>query len=101
MTTSSRGYGVIFQDTRGRFASEGEEFYPLIWEAQDGYDAVAWAAALRWSDGSVGTMGQSYLGATQYLLAPTRPLHLKAAFPASAAADFHQGWVYHSGGAFE
>ncbi len=96
-----RGYVVIFQDTRGRFASEGKEFYPLIWEAQDGYDAVEWAAALPWSDGNVGTMGQSYLGATQYLLAPTRPPHLKASFPASAAADFHQCWVYHSGGAFE
>src|SRR5262245_2688304 len=96
-----RGYVVIFQDTRGRFASEGEEFYPLIWEAQDGYDAVEWAGALPWSDGNVGTMGQSYLGATQYLLAPTRPPHLKAAFPASAAADFHQCWVYHTGGAYE
>src|SRR5499433_1971156 len=96
-----RGYGVIFQDTRGRFASEGEEFYPLIWEAQDGYDAVEWAAALPWSDGNVGTVGQSYLGATQYLLAPTRPPHLRASFPASAAADFHQCWVYHTGGAFE
>ncbi len=46
-------------------------------------------------------MGQSYLGATQYLLAPTRPPHLKTAFPVSAAADFHQCWVYHTGGAFE
>jgi putative CocE/NonD family hydrolase len=46
-------------------------------------------------------MGQSYLGATQYLLAPTRPPHLKASFPASAPGDFHQCWVYHSGGAFE
>ena len=86
-----RGYVVIMQDTRGRFASEGEEYYPLIWEAQDGYDAVEWAARLPYADGNVGTMGQSYLGATQYLLAPTRPPHLKAAFPASAAADFHQG----------
>ena len=96
-----RGYVVIMQDTRGRFASEGEEYYPLIWEGQDGYDAVEWAAALPWSDGNVGTMGQSYLGATQYLLAPTRPPHFKAAFPVSAAADFHQCWVYHTGGAFE
>ena len=46
-------------------------------------------------------MGQSYLGATQYLLAPTRPPHLKACFPASAPGDFHACWVYHSGGAFE
>ena len=76
-----RGYGVIMQDTRGRFASEGEEYYPLIWEMPDGYDAVEWAARLPWSDGNVGTMGQSYLGATQYLLAPTRPPHLKASVP--------------------
>jgi predicted acyl esterase len=48
-----------------------------------------------------GTTGQSYLGATQYLLAPSRPPHLKAAFPVSAAADFQQCWVYHTGGAFE
>ena len=96
-----RGYGVIMQDTRGRFSSEGEEYYALIWEMADGYDAVEWAAGLPWADGKVGTTGQSYLGATQYLLTPTRPPHLKAAFPVSAAADFHQCWVYHTGGAFE
>jgi putative CocE/NonD family hydrolase len=96
-----RGYVVIMQDTRGRFAAQGEEYYPLIWEVEDGYDAVEWAARLPWSDGNVGTTGQSYLGATQYLLAPTRPPHLKAAFPVSAGADFAQCWVYHTGGAFE
>jgi len=95
------GYVVIFQDTRGRFASDGDDFYPLIHEGEDGYDAVEWAASLPYSDGNVGTMGQSYLGATQYLLAPTRPPHLKASFPASASSDFHQSWVYHTGGAFE
>jgi uncharacterized protein len=96
-----RGYVVIMQDTRGRFASDGDEYLPLAWEANDGYDAVEWAAQLPYADGQVGTMGQSYLGATQYLLAPTRPPHLKASFPASAPADFHQAWVYHTGGAFE
>ena len=95
------GYVVVRQDTRGRFASDGDAFYPLIHEPEDGYDAVEWAAALPWSNGAVGTFGQSYLGATQYLLAPTRPPHLKAAFPVSAAADFHQCWVYHTGGAYE
>ena len=45
-----RGYGVIMQDTRGRFHSEGDEYYALIWEMQDGYDAVEWAASLPWSD---------------------------------------------------
>src|SRR5438093_510894 len=56
------GYVVIMQDTRGRFASDGDEYYPLVWEAQDGYDAVEWAAGLPYTDGQVGTMGQSYLG---------------------------------------
>lgn len=94
----SRGYVVVIQDTRGRWASEGE-FTPLIYEAQDGYDSVEWAASLPCSNGHVGTQGQSYLGATQYLLAPTRPPHLRCAFPVSAAANFHQSWVYHTGGA--
>ena len=49
-----RGYGVIMQDTRGRFASEGDEYYALIWEMSDGYDAVEWAARLPWADGNVG-----------------------------------------------
>src|SRR5215471_8752830 len=31
----------------------------------------------------------------------SRPPHHKAAFPVSAAADFQQCWVYHTGGAFE
>jgi putative CocE/NonD family hydrolase len=96
---AARGYVVIIQDGRGRFASEGE-YYALIHEAQDGYDTVEWAATLPYANGQVGTLGQSYLGATQYLLAPTRPPHLRCAFPVSAAADFHQSWVYHTGGAF-
>jgi putative CocE/NonD family hydrolase len=90
---------VIIQDGRGRFTSEGE-YYPLINEPQDGYDTVEWAASLPYSNGLVGTQGQSYLGATQYMLAPTRPPHLRCAFPVSASSDFHQSWVYHTGGAF-
>jgi putative CocE/NonD family hydrolase len=96
-----RGYVVVIQDTRGRFASDGDEYYPLVWEAPDGHDAVEWAAQLPYADGRVGTMGQSYLGATQYLLAPTRPPHLAASFPVSAPADFDECWIYHTGGAFE
>jgi len=38
-----RGYAVIVQDTRGRFASEGE-FKPFETEGDDGVDTIAWAA---------------------------------------------------------
>jgi putative CocE/NonD family hydrolase len=95
-----RGYIVVVQDTRGRYTSEGE-YYPLLPEAQDGYDTVEWAATLPWSDGKVGTAGQSYHGATQYLLPHTRPPHLVCQVPISASANFHASWVYHTGGVFE
>jgi len=95
-----RGYVVVVQDTRGRYTSEGQ-YYPLIHEAVDGYDTVEWTATLPWCNGKIGTAGQSYHGATQYLLPHTRPPHLVCQVPISAAANFHASWVYHTGGAFE
>ena len=82
-----RGYVVVVQDTRGRHSSEGD-FYPFIHEARDGYDAVQWAAALPWSDGKVGMVGQSYLALVQYYAAPVcaRP-HLRVAAPGLGAGQ--------------
>ena len=75
------GYVVVCQDTRGRYASDGE-FVPFFvstpHEAEDGYDTVEWAAAQPWCDGRVGTMGLSYAGWMQWALAALRPPHLVA-----------------------
>ncbi|OGW12069.1 MAG: hypothetical protein A3G93_08225 [Nitrospinae bacterium RIFCSPLOWO2_12_FULL_45_22] len=95
-----RGYVVVLQDTRGRFGSEGE-FYPLIYEGQDGYDTIEWAAELPWSNGIVGTVGQSYLGLVQYAVASTRPPHLKAQCPVSGPVTLYADFIYHTGGALE
>ena len=95
------GYVFVTQDTRGRFDSEGDSYYPLIHEANDGYDTVEWAAAQPWSDGNVGTTGQSYLCASQYLLAPTNPPHLRAMFATSAPSDWHECWVYRGAGVLD
>ncbi|HKA54420.1 MAG TPA: CocE/NonD family hydrolase [Candidatus Binatia bacterium] len=92
----ARGYVVVVQDTRGRFRSGGE-FYPFIHEAQDGYDAIEWAAVLPWSDGNVGTVGQSYLGLVQYFAAPQRPPHLKAMSPVSGPVTYFENCVYRRG----
>jgi uncharacterized protein len=94
------GYVTIMQDCRGRFASEGE-YEPIFQEVADGYDAVEWAARLPWSNGRVGTCGQSYLGLTQYAIACHDPMppSLQAMAPISASSDFHASWVYHTGGA--
>ena len=100
---AARGYAVLIQDVRGRFASQGKflPFHDDGWGPnRDGYDTVEWIAAQPWCDGNVGTVGGSYSGATQYRLAPTRPPHLKAMFVRESSADYHAEWVYR-GGAFE
>ena len=90
------GYVVIRQDVRGRYDSEGE-FYPFRHEADDGYDAVEWAAALPYSNGQVGMWGGSYVGATQMLAAAARPPHLVAIFPYVTASEYYEGWTYQHG----
>ena len=94
------GFVSVTQDCRGRWASEGE-YDTIFQEAPDGYDAVEWAARLPWSNGRVGTTGQSYLGLTQYLIACNDPMppSLQAMAPVSASSDYHQSWIYHTGGA--
>lgn len=100
---AEHGYVVVNQDCRARFQSEGDSYQPLFQEGNDGYDTVEWAARQPWSNGRVGTTGQSYLGATQYTLAACNPLppHLQVMAPVSASSDFYQSWAYHTGGAME
>ena len=88
---AERGYVVVVQDVRGRYASDGK-FQPGFFssdhrDSEDGYDSVEWAAALPWSDGKVGTIGGSYVGWTQWELAHTRPPHLVAMMPQAIAAN--------------
>src|SRR6185437_6970290 len=96
---AARGYVVIFQDVRGRYASEGE-WYTFKNEPNDGYDTVEWAAALPYSDGRVGMFGGSYVGATQMLAAIAHPPHLAGICPVVTASNYHRNWTY-QGGAFE
>jgi len=74
------GYAFVIQDTRGRFASEGE-FMPGAAEGPDGYDTVEAVAAEPWCDGNVGMFGGSYLGRNQWQAALEDPPHLKAIAP--------------------
>jgi len=94
-----RGYVVVIQDVRGRYTSEGE-WYPFKHEQADGYDTVEWAAALPNSNGKVGMIGASYVGATQMLAAIAQPPHLAAIAPDVTASNYHENWTY-QGGAFE
>ena len=94
-----RGYVVVIQDVRGRYTSEGE-WYPFRHEQADGYDTVEWAATLPYSNGKVGMIGASYVGATQMQAAIAQPPHLVAIAPDVTASNYHENWTY-QGGAFE
>jgi uncharacterized protein len=87
---AERGYIVVVQDVRGRFASGGDfESFPQ--EISDGHDTVEWAAKLPDSDGSVGMWGLSYFGKTQWHAAETQP-------PALASIAPGQTWGNHLNG---
>lgn len=94
------GYAVVLQDCRGRFGSEGE-FTPMVNEATDGADMVAWIAQQPWSTGQVGTVGGSYLGFTQWLIAREQPEALQAMAPAVTTSDYYEAPWRHTGGVFE
>ena len=83
-TLAARGYTVVVQDQRGRYASDGE--FRWMWrhrdetfDREDGYDTCEWAARLEWSDGQVGTWGHSNASWLTWMLIAAQPPSLKAA----------------------
>lgn len=93
-----RGYAVLVQDVRGRYASDGV-FRAYEQEGADGYDTIEWAAAQPWSSGRVGTFGLSYPGAVQWLAAIQSPPHLVAMVPAMTFASPMHFW--YTGGVWD
>ncbi len=93
---AQHGYVVVCQDTRGRYASEGD-WYPFLHEESDGVQAIEWAASLPGTTGKVGMYGFSYAGATQLLPATQRPDALAAICPTMTASQYFDGWTYNRG----
>jgi putative CocE/NonD family hydrolase len=91
------GYAVVYQDCRGTFRSGGE-FTPMVNEASDGADTVAWLLAQPWCDGNIGTFGASYLGFVQWASASAGS-DLKAIAPAVTTTDYYSTPWYSEGGA--
>jgi putative CocE/NonD family hydrolase len=97
--TAARGFMVVIQDTRGRFASDGE-WDPFRFEREDGFDSVEWAARLAGSNGRVGMYGASYWGNSQWMAAAERPPSLAAITPSITWSDPMDG-LFARGGAVE
>lgn len=94
-----RGYVVVVQDCRGRFASEGE-WTPFVHEMDDGLDTLEWVAKQLWSNGRVAPYGSSGVGISALAAAVTGHQSVKCCAVYMTALNVHEGMIY-SGGAFE
>lgn len=93
-----RGYAVVVQDVRGRYASDGR-FDAYRHEGRDGHDTIEHVASQAWCDGQVGMSGLSYPGAVQWLAAVEAPPHLRCIFPAMCFSSGRRFFYFN--GAFD
>jgi putative CocE/NonD family hydrolase len=93
---ANRGFVFVYQDCRGKNESNGV-FYPLVNEAEDGYDTQQWCGTQLWSNGNVGTYGASYAGWNQWLAACLANEHLKTMVSIAAPPDPFLNCPYQNG----
>ncbi len=94
---AEQGFHVVLQSCRGTGGSGGRFD---LWrnEAADGRATVAWLREQSWFNGTLGTVGPSYLGYVQWALALDPPPELKAMVVQVGLHDPHA--FFHAGGAF-
>lgn len=86
-----RGYAYVTTDARGRHDSEGR-FFPYRDDGPDGSDVMDWIAEQAWSDGRIVTLGGSYTGKNQWLMARERnPHHTAIVSYVAGAHEFLDG----------
>src|SRR5207245_2588537 len=95
-----RGYAVVIEDVRGRFASQGK-FGNIAQEGPDGYDTINWISEQPWSNGRVAMTGASYLGVVQWWAALAGNPHLAAISPMCSGDDEYADRYYSTGGALK
>jgi predicted acyl esterase len=97
INAAKHGYAAAIQDTRGRFASQGDNL-PFNIDDKDGFDTVEWIARQGWCNGKIGTTGGSALGITQLQLAGSGTERLACQHITVAAPNLYD--VVYCGGVF-
>jgi putative CocE/NonD family hydrolase len=93
---AEQGFHVVLQSCRGTGGSGGEFD---LWrnEVADGQATVSWLREQSWFNGTLGTVGPSYLGYVQWALAVDPPPELKAMVVQVGLHDPHA--LFHAHGA--
>lgn len=94
----TRGYAYVVVDVRGSGASFGArdgEYSEA--EIADGSDVLDWITRQPWSNGRVGSQGQSYVGTTAEFLASRDHPALEAIAPSFSGYDFYSEILFPGG----
>jgi len=90
-------YVTVHASVRGTGCSSGE-FDLFSWRsALDGREMIEWIADQPWSNGRVGYYSHSYGGYTGFMIAATRPPHLRAISVSGLIDDLYRGITYPGG----
>jgi len=89
----AHGYAAVYQDTRGRHGSEGEDRVYAD-DAADGHDTLEWIAHQPWTNQRVGMSGSSAGATTTFAAASTRHPSLRAFFAQAGASSIYDDVVY-------
>jgi len=89
----ARGYAAVYQDTRGRNGSEGEDRVYAD-DAADGFDTLEWIADQPWSDGMVGMSGSSAAATTTLAAASQGHPTLRCFFAQVGGSSIYDDVVY-------
>jgi uncharacterized protein len=89
----AHGYVAVYQDTRGRHGSEGEDRVYAD-DAADGHDTLEWIAGQSWTNHKIGMSGSSAGATTTFAAASTRHPALRAFFAQAGASSIYDDVVY-------
>jgi len=90
---AAHGYVAVYQDTRGRYGSEGEDRVYAD-DALDGYDTLEWIARQSWCNGRIGMSGSSAAATTTFAAASQGHPALQAFFAQVGGSSIYDDVVY-------
>jgi putative CocE/NonD family hydrolase len=93
---ADNGMAFVAQDTRGHYASEGVA-EPFECEASDGFDTCEWIERQPWSNGTLATFGESYVGYTALATVSSGHPAIRAAALRATSTDIAGDWLRHQG----
>lgn len=96
---TAAGYALVIQHSRGRIGSEGRAM--SFTDREDGLDLIHWIQKQAWSNGQVGTMGDSAGSILSSLMNAQNPTGLIASFDQVGSSNLINEVIFGAGGALK